>query len=207
MRLFAAVLPPAPQLAELAETVDRLRRLPGADGLRWTSRPGWHLTLAFMGEVDDGLLPDLCDRLARAAHRTPAFPLRLHGGGHFGRRALWTGAAGGLDELRLLAERADAAARRAGVAMDEHRRYQAHLTVARQRAGDVDLRPFLDELARFEGSRWQVAELALVRSNLPVSGVPGERPRYETVEGWPLGPGGEDGAGSRAGSGPGNAAG
>ncbi|MER5964917.1 RNA 2',3'-cyclic phosphodiesterase [Streptomyces sp. NPDC002057] len=186
MRLFAAVLPHPEQLAELGHVVDRLHALPGADGLRWTSRPGWHLTLAFMGEVDEELLPELRVRLARAAHRTPPFPLRLHGGGHFGRRALWTGVAGDLDELRLLAERADAAARRAGVAMDEHRRFQAHLTLARARAEEVDLHPFLDDLATFEGARAQVGELALIRSNLPVSGVRGEQPRYEKVDGWPL---------------------
>ncbi|GHG34264.1 RNA 2',3'-cyclic phosphodiesterase [Streptomyces zaomyceticus] len=186
MRLFAAVVPPSARQDELGHVVDRLHRLPGADGLRWTSRPGWHLTLAFMGEVDEELLPELRVRLARAAHRTPPLGLRLHGGGHFGRRALWTGVAGDLDELRLLAERADAAARRAGVPMDEHRRYQAHLTVARARGGDADLRPFLDGLGTFEGSRWEAGELTLVRSNLPVSGVRGEQPRYERVDGWPL---------------------
>ncbi|MYS09121.1 RNA 2',3'-cyclic phosphodiesterase [Streptomyces sp. SID6041] len=194
MRLFAAVLPPPARQDELGLVVDRLHRLPGADGLRWTSRPGWHLTLAFMGEVDEELLPELSVRLARAAHRTPPFPLRLHGGGHFGRRALWAGVAGDLDELRLLAERADAAARRAGIPMEEHRRYQAHLTLARPRREEVDLHPFLDQLATFEGARWEVGELVLVRSNLPVSGVRGEQPRYERVEGWPLaGPAGRPG--------------
>ncbi|MFF9341406.1 MULTISPECIES: RNA 2',3'-cyclic phosphodiesterase [unclassified Streptomyces] len=186
MRLFAAVLPPAGALAELGAVVDGLHALSGADALRWTSRPGWHFTLAFMGEVGDAPLPELRTRLARAAHRTPPFGLRLHGGGHFGRRALWTGAAGELDVLRLLAERADAAARRAGIPMEEHRRYQPHLTIARARGEGAPMAPFLDALAGFEGTRWQVGELALVRSNLPVSGVPGERPRYETVEVWPL---------------------
>ncbi|MER6097794.1 RNA 2',3'-cyclic phosphodiesterase [Streptomyces sp. NPDC001728] len=194
MRLFAAVLPPPERLTELGHVVDRLRRLPGADGLRWTSRPGWHLTLAFMGEVDEELLPELRVRLARAAHRTPPFPLRLHGGGHFGRRALWTGVAGDLDELRLLAERADAAARRSGVPMEEHRRYQAHVTLGRARGEGMDLHPFLDSLGGFEGTRWQVEELALVRSSLPVSGVRGEQPRYETVGAWPL-----EGSGAQSG--------
>ncbi|MFK3735145.1 RNA 2',3'-cyclic phosphodiesterase [Streptomyces sp. NPDC088090] len=186
MRLFAAVLPPAGPLAELGAVVDGLHALPGADALRWTSRPGWHFTLAFMGEVEDALLPELRARLARAAHRTPPFGLRLHGGGHFGRRALWTGAAGELDALRLLAERADAAARRAGIPMEEHRRYQAHLTIARARGESTPLAPFLAALDGFEGTRWQVGELSLVRSNLPVDGVPGEGPRYEVVEAWPL---------------------
>ncbi|MEU8616500.1 RNA 2',3'-cyclic phosphodiesterase [Streptomyces sp. NPDC048623] len=187
MRLFAAVVPPPAQLAELADEVDRLAHVPGADRLRWTARPGWHFTLAFMGEVDEELLPDLRARLGRAAHRTAPFPLRLHGGGHFGRAVLWTGAAGGLDEVRLLAERADAAARRAGVPMDEHRAYHPHLTIARSRSSHTDLRPFVTALTPFEGTRWQVTELALVRSNLPGGGTPGQQPRYETVDAWPLG--------------------
>lgn len=185
MRLFAAVLPPAPALTELAVAVDRLRFLPGADGLRWTGRDGWHFTLAFMGEVDEDLLPELRERLGRAAHRTAPFPLRLYRGGRFGQRALWVGGAGGLEEMRLLAERADAAARRSGIAMEEHRSYHAHLTIARSRYR-TDLRPFVDGLDTFEGTPWEVGELALVRSNPPVSGIRGEQPRYETVGSWPL---------------------
>ncbi|OII63327.1 2'-5' RNA ligase [Streptomyces sp. CC53] len=186
MRLFAAVLPPQGAIDELADLVEELRARPGADDLRWTGRSGWHYTLAFMGEVDEGVLPELSARMARAARRTGRFPLRVHGGGRFGRRALWAGAAGGLDDLRLLAERADAAARHSGVIMEEHRRYQAHLTLARSRT-DTDLRPFVAELERFKGRRWEVTELVLVHSNLPTSGVPGDRPRYETVGAWPLG--------------------
>ncbi|WP_411071270.1 RNA 2',3'-cyclic phosphodiesterase [Streptomyces sp. cmx-4-25] len=188
MRLFAAVLPPPERLDELGHVVDRLCRLPGAEGVRWTSRPGWHLTLAFMGEVEEALLPELRVRLERAASRTPPFSLRLHGGGHFGGRVLWAGVAGDLDVLRLLAERSDAAARRTGIAMEEHRRYRAHLTVGR---GDgVDPGPFLDVLDGFEGGRWEATELALMRSKPPVSGVRGEQPRYERVGVWPLGGGG-----------------
>ncbi|MEU0372686.1 RNA 2',3'-cyclic phosphodiesterase [Streptomyces sp. NPDC006283] len=185
MRLFAAVIPPPLAVDELDRAVGPLRALPDAKALRWTGRPGWHFTLAFMGEVDDELLPDLRARLSRAAHRTPAFPLRLHRGGRFGNRALWIGAAGGLEQMRLLAERTDAAARRAGVSMEEHRRYQAHLTIARTRESG-DLRPYVEALDTFEGTPWEVDQLALVRSNLPVSGVPGERPRYEVVDSWAL---------------------
>ncbi|MFD3356558.1 RNA 2',3'-cyclic phosphodiesterase [Streptomyces fradiae] len=187
MRLFAAVLPPPAALEELAALVGEMRKMPGADALRWTGRPSWHYTLAFMGEVDEAVLPELSERLGRAAHRTPPFPLRVHGGGRFGRRALWAGAAGGLDDMRLLAERSDAAARRSGVAMEEPRRYQPHLTLARSGRADADLRPFVEALEHFRGSRWEVAALDLVRSNLPASGVPGEAPRYETIATWPLG--------------------
>ncbi|GAA2644156.1 MULTISPECIES: RNA 2',3'-cyclic phosphodiesterase [Streptomyces] len=182
MRLFAAVLPPEAAVAELAAAVQAVHD----DRLTWTGRAGWHFTLAFMGEVREEVLPELHTRLERAAHRTAPFALRLHGSGHFGERALWVGAAGELAALRMLADRADAAARRAGVPMEQHHRYTPHLTLARSRGATTPLRPYLDALAPFEGTSWQVATLSLVRSNLPVSGVPGEQPRYETVGAWPL---------------------
>ncbi|MET7483435.1 RNA 2',3'-cyclic phosphodiesterase [Streptomyces sp. NPDC005538] len=190
MRLFAAVLPPEAVTAELASTVAELKALPGADGLRWTGRPGWHFTLAFYGEVDDGVVAELSDRLERAARRTGPFGLAVRGGGQFGHgRALWAGAEGDLATLRLLADRCEAAARKAGLEMGDHRRYRAHLTLARSREA-VDVRPYLDRLGDFAGRAWTVEELVLVRSNLPRSGVPGEQPRYEAVARWGLGAGG-----------------
>lgn len=186
MRLFAALLPPDTAADELTRATAKLKTLPGAEALRWTLRESWHFTLAFMSEVEDGTVPELSERLSRAARRTTPFPLSLHGGGHFGDRALWTGAKGDVDALRILAGRADAAARKSGIPMEEHRHYRPHLTLARGH-GEPSLRAYADALADFEGTEWTVAELTLVRSNLPVSGVPGERPRYEVVGRWPLG--------------------
>jgi 2'-5' RNA ligase len=187
MRLFTAVLPPPDVVEELGHAVGELKRLPGADRLRWTGRPGWHFTLAFYGEVDQELVPELSERLERAARRTEPFPLAVRGGGQFGRgRALWAGAEGDLKALRLLAGRTEAAARKAGVPMEEHRRYKAHLTVARSRE-TVDARPYVENLAAFTSRTWTVSEVALVRSNLPRSGMPGAQPRYETVASWALG--------------------
>ncbi|MEV5506351.1 RNA 2',3'-cyclic phosphodiesterase [Streptomyces orinoci] len=189
MRLFVAVIPPSAALAELARAADPLRGLPHADRLRWTDSATWHFTLAFLGEVDEELLPELAERLARAAHRHPPHPIRLAGGGRFGDRTLWAGAEGELETLRGLARSAGAAARRAGVAVDESRPFHAHLTLARSSGRTrVNLRPFAEALAAFGGTPWTVRRLELVRSHPPRSGQPGERPRYETVRAWELGP-------------------
>ncbi|MEW2089574.1 2'-5' RNA ligase family protein [Streptomyces sp. NPDC006682] len=225
-RLFVAVLPPGPAADELAGAVAPLHRLPGAMDLRWTAREGWHYTLAFLGNVDEELLPALYTRLERAARRTEPFPLRIRGGGRFdgrvlwagaegglgtlrllaeraarrtepfplrirggGRfdgRVLWAGAEGGLGTLRLLAERAAAAARRSGIPMEKHQRHTPHLTLARSRA-QADLAPYTAALEDFDGTPWEVGEIGLVRSDLPVDGVPGEQPRYGVVRAWPLG--------------------
>ncbi|MFE9256781.1 RNA 2',3'-cyclic phosphodiesterase [Streptomyces sp. NPDC006879] len=185
MRLFVAVLPPPAAIAELGAAVRGLRALPGADDLRWTGRDGWHFTCAFLGEVAEERLPSLDERLARAARRTAPFGLRIQGAGRFSDRVLWAGAAGEPDSLRRLVARVEAAARKAGLALDQHRHYTPHLTLARA-AASFDLRPYAEALRDFTGATWLVTEVSLVRSRLPVSGVPGERPRYEVVRTWPL---------------------
>ncbi|WP_299535376.1 RNA 2',3'-cyclic phosphodiesterase [uncultured Streptomyces sp.] len=186
MRLFAAVLPPPAAVEELRRAVQPLRALPGAPALRWTDVRGWHYTLAFFGEPADALLPGLYAELAEAARRTAPFALRVDGGGRFGGRALWAGASGEPDALRLLAGRTAAAAGRAGVSLEKHRDYVPHLTLARSRA-EADLGPFTAGLADFAGTPWQAAALSLVRSDPQAGGAPGGRPRYEVVRAWPLG--------------------
>ncbi|PSJ30596.1 RNA 2',3'-cyclic phosphodiesterase [Streptosporangium nondiastaticum] len=186
MRLFAAVIPPPAAIEELAAEVAQLRAaLPERRGqLRWTDPATWHFTLAFLGEVDDALLPGLGEHLARAAHRHPAHELRFAGGGRFGDRVLWVGATGSLETVGSLARSTIVAARQAGVHMDDARPFRPHLTLARV-AGRVNLRPYAEELSGFRGRRWRVERLELVRSHL--GGGVGGRPRYETVAAWPLG--------------------
>lgn len=192
-----AVMPPGVALTELGDAVDALRALPGADGLRWTERAGWHVTLAFLGEVGEDLLPGLVERLDRAARRHHPFGTGLAGGGRFGDRTLWAGLDGRSrpdgrngQEMARVAEAAQAAARRAGVHYeDEHGRFHAHLTLARQRGhhGRVGLRPFTDALAAFRGTPWTADSIALVRSHPPAPGMPGAQPRYERLRTCPLG--------------------
>ena len=58
--------------------------------------------------------------------------------------------------------------------LEEHRPYQAASHPrAEQRPHAADLTPYVEALDGFVGTGWDVAELALVRSNLPVYGVRG----------------------------------
>jgi RNA 2',3'-cyclic 3'-phosphodiesterase len=183
VRLFVAIVPPASALAELDSAVEPLRA--GRPQLRWTTRRDWHLTLAFLGETQDRVLPELAVRLERAAARHPALALAISGSGAFpspGRaRILWTGIRSG-DGLAPLAASVAAGARRAGAPPpDEGRRYRAHLTLARCR-DQADVSDLTATLAGFTGSPWTAAEIRLIRSN------PGREPRYEDLGCWPLRP-------------------
>lgn len=178
MRLFAALLPPEEAAHQLSSRILALRTRPGADTLRWTGRSGWHFTLAFMGEVDEALIPALQSCLARTAGDHGPFPLRLAGGGNFGGRALWAGTAGDLGALNRLAADTKAAAQEAGILVEADRPYVPHLTIALSR-DPVDLRPYARALKGFESAPWTVRELVLVRSDA--------ESRYQVVGTWPLG--------------------
>jgi RNA 2',3'-cyclic 3'-phosphodiesterase len=181
VRLFVALTPPAEVAQELRSATERLRAEHPA--LRWTLPEQWHLTLAFLGEVDDRARADLAGRLARAATRAAPLSLALGGAGRFGDRVLWTRVSGDTAALRRLACSVRAAAGRAGLRVED-RPYRPHLTLARS-GGDVDLRGLVSALADFSGSSWTAERLHLVRSRLGAG--PDRRSRYELLCSWPLG--------------------
>lgn len=181
MRLFAAVVPPPAALAELAAALPPAP-LPAA--LRFVPEQQRHLTVAFYADVPDAAVVSLQERLRRAAGRTPRLSLRLNGFGTFPAnatraRVLWAGVDGDVAELTRLAERAVAAGRRAGVAVED-RPYRPHLTVARARQGAADLREVIAALS-LDGGRWTAAELVLVRSTV------GAEVRHEPIARFLLG--------------------
>jgi RNA 2',3'-cyclic 3'-phosphodiesterase len=180
MRLFVAVTPPPQVLDELGSATETMRS--ARPELRWTRPDQWHLTLAFLGEVDDTARADLSVRLGRTATQHPPMRLALHGAGRFGDRVLWTRVAGDVVALRGLAASVRAAARRAHVDVED-RPYRPHLTLARGREG-ADLRPVVDVLAGFAGRTWTAGELHLVRSHLGAG--PERTSRYETLTSWAL---------------------
>lgn len=173
VRLFVALVPPAEAIDHLSEAVTPLRD----DALRWTTVADWHLTLAFYGELDEARLPDLRNRLTRAAARHDPVALALGGAGRFGKQALWVGCTGELLALRRLAQSAIAAGRRAGADVDDKRRFKAHVTLARAyRNRPADLRPYVTALTDYAGPAWLGREVQLIQSHLGAG-----RPRYETV--------------------------
>jgi 2'-5' RNA ligase len=188
VRLFVAIVPPAAVLAELAAAVAALRA--ARPELRWTGPDDWHLTLAFLGEVPERVLPELAVRLGRAAGRHQAQRLALRGGGAFPRPAratvLWAGIQAGAG-LAPLAASVAAGARRAGAPPpDEDHRYRAHLTLARSRQ-PADLKQLTSALAGYAGQDWIAAEIGLIRSNLGAAAAT-DRQRYEELGSWPLRP-------------------
>jgi 2'-5' RNA ligase len=182
VRLFVAITPPAVALAEIDAAVAPLRA--ARPELSWSSPQSWHVTLAFLGEVDEAVVPRLAVRLGRAAGRHPRLDLSAAGAGAFPTapraRVLWTGVRGDQAALRAMSDSVAAGARRAGAPPPgERRRFRPHITLARCRQ-PADVRPLITALAGYAGTTWTADRIHLIRSHL------GPRPRYESLGDWPL---------------------
>ena len=166
-RLFVAVWPPE-------DVLDALAGLPRPEvpGLRWTRRDQWHVTLRFLGAVDEA--QPVVAALGTIDGAVPAEAVMGPAVERFGRRVLQVPVAG-LDALATAV-----AGVTEGVGRAEDRPFRGHLTLARARPGSrLDLR-------RLTGvplaARWTARELCLVES-VPSTGGS----RYRVVERFPLG--------------------
>jgi RNA 2',3'-cyclic 3'-phosphodiesterase len=168
VRLFVAAVPPPGVLDAIAA----LAR-PAVDGVRWTTRPQWHVTLVFVGERDDPA------PLAAALDAAPLAPAEAVVGPEVA--ALFPGVVGlsvaGLDDLAAGVAGALAVA---GVPPDP-RPFHGHLTLARidrrrgrgRGRGRGGARGLTGEPL---AARFPVDEVHVVRSHLGSGG-----PRYEDV--------------------------
>jgi RNA 2',3'-cyclic 3'-phosphodiesterase len=184
-RLFFAVPVPGASRGPLEAVLPDLAPMLG--DARLTTPGGWHLTLAFLGQVR----PELADAVVRvgeaAAAGAPTARLRLDGAGAFpsGRRArvLWAGLGGDTDVLVRLAADLAAECQRAGLRFEE-RPLVPHLTLARFPTPAPVPQEALDLVARAAaaGPEWEARELACYRSIL--GGRRGAR--YRVVREFPL---------------------
>ena len=187
MRLFVALVPP-PSAVEHLDAFLEVRR--SAAPFRWASAEQFHVTLAFLAEVEERRLDDLVERIGRAAARRTSFDTRIAGGGAFpnaGRaRVLWAGLdldESGHTELDRLATGCRAAANRAGIAVDGQR-FRPHVTLARL-GHPAEVSDWVRLLDTYAGPTWPVDRVALVASYLGEG--PRRRPRYETLDELELG--------------------
>jgi RNA 2',3'-cyclic 3'-phosphodiesterase len=184
-RLFFGVPVPGPARAPLEAALPRLEPLlPGA---RLAPPGGWHLTLAFLGQVQ----PEMADEVVRVGETAVAgigpARLRLEGAGTFpeGRRArvLWAGIGGEAEVLVRLAAALSSAGKAAGL-RSEDRPLAPHLTLARFSNPAPVPQEALDLItgAAAASESWVARELACYRSTL--GGPRGAR--YRVVREFPL---------------------
>ena len=178
MRLFVAAWPDERALDHLESALAPLRGTLG--DLRWQPRERWHLTLAFLGEVDEARLPAVRHTLGDvAARHDPVDAVALAGAGAFG-RIVWVGLEPHQSALDPQARDLARALREKGFPI-ERRLWTPHLTVARARSATAQVSDACEALHDYAGPGWPVREITLVRSTT------GPSPEYAVLDRVQLG--------------------
>jgi RNA 2',3'-cyclic 3'-phosphodiesterase len=134
-RTFIAVELNDAMRAALTNSIARLSR--ALPAVRFTPPEGLHLTLAFLGELDDERLAEATAAACAAAQGVAPFALTLADLGFFGPprapRVLWAGVGGDLAGLTALHQRLADQLYARGFPLDA-RPFAPHLTLARLKA-------------------------------------------------------------------------
>lgn len=165
---------------EARATLRRTLRRVGAalPGVRLSDAADLHLTLAFLGEIDDETLAAVVRLTEEAALQTSPFTLALGRLGIFGPpyapRVLWAGVDGDLHRLSAFQRRLTESLEQIGFPR-ESRPYAPHLTLARinhplAAASLAQLTTLLAE-APAHPVRWKVADVRVMRSDLSAKGA------------------------------------
>ncbi|MBT8447952.1 MAG: RNA 2',3'-cyclic phosphodiesterase [Gammaproteobacteria bacterium] len=169
-RLFFALWPDPSTRSALANTGSQFSLTDG----RRVPAENLHLTMAFVGNVDDAAATEALAAGAAASAAADPFELSITGSGHRVRSGmLWLRPAAVPAPLLALREALEAALAARNLPT-ERRPFRPHVTLARKVTTAPPERPAFD-------IRWSVRELALVASATPPEGA-----RYTPVRFWPL---------------------
>ncbi len=178
-RLFIA----APVDESVQANLARVGSAAKVRGASWVKAENLHITLAFLGDVEERRFMEVEDAAYAAAERCgPGLSLVARGLGAFPNemraKVLWAGLDGDVPALMRLQSALATELRAADIAFDE-KRFHPHITLARFRQPQ----PVPVSSVRFqEFGEWQATEIQIIESHVQASGA-----RYVVRADVPLG--------------------
>jgi 2'-5' RNA ligase len=183
IRAFIAIEIHHAVIQRIFAAMDELRQR--ISGIRWNSPNNCHLTLKFLGDIDERQIEPIGQVLQRDLSLFPRFAINAKGLGVFPDakrpRVLWVGIEG--KPLAALAEKVEKALASVGFA-EEKRKFTPHLTIGRWRQfrrSDNDLTDALAQWQERDFSGSTVHEVVLFQSILSSSGA-----EYRRLKAVPL---------------------
>jgi 2'-5' RNA ligase len=185
LRTFIAVDPGTAvqdRCVSLQETLSRT----GAP-IKWVEHDNLHVTLLFLGEVDDRDVVSVCRAVTTVCVTHAPFVLSVEGVGCFPNprrpRTIWAGLGAGTQELVSLHDALESPLLALGCYRREERQFAPHLTLGRVKGdGPVDqLGPALTRQAGWRGGEAEIDEVLVLSSELRPEG-----PIYTVLSRAPL---------------------
>ena len=141
-----------------------------APGIKWVEPESMHLTLHFLGEVEELDLVSICRVVTDCARNLPAFSVRIGTVGVFPTprrpKILWLGVQEGAESLTLLHQVLEKPLLATGCYRKEDRPYYPHLTLGRISQDDRELAwsTLITEHREWYGGHCDIHEILVMRS-------------------------------------------
>lgn len=183
MRVFIAIELPDKIKDSLGNLQEQLKKAE-AD-VKWVKPENIHLTLKFLGEVDDEKLKRISGAIEEAACENHSYKIRIHSLGAFPKidylRVLWVGVEEGDAETRKIAKTLEEKIMKIGIPKEE-RPFSSHITIGRIRS-TLNRERLVEELKNLqenfgkENLEFCVSKITLFKSTLTPKG-----PIYEGLK-------------------------
>jgi 2'-5' RNA ligase len=144
--------------------------------VKWVEPENLHVTLLFLGEVEDRTVPAVCQAVAEVTLRHTAFSLSVEQAGCFPNprrpRILWIGVGERVQELVALHDDLEPPLLDLGCYRREERKYSPHITLGRVKSERPTerLSAALATLAGWKGGHITVSEIQVMSSELTPKG-------------------------------------
>ncbi len=172
LRTFISIPAPAGSTSSIALYIDRLSRL--LPRVRWEPAGKIHLTIRFLGETDEGMVPDILRIMRERTAGLAGIPLTIGGVGVFPSerrpRVIWLGCSDGEGRLGALRAGLENDLQGLGFPADD-RPFHPHFTIGRVRAEGVPSHlTSIPKNTTFDPHHAIVDEIFLMRSVLTPGG-------------------------------------
>jgi len=186
IRSFIAIKLPDDIRRSVAEMIAELRK--SEADVKWVPAEKIHITLKFLGNTDDSLIPMIKKRISKKLSHFNVFYIKIVGVGCFPSerrpRVLWIGIENS-EELKCIQKDIDTEVAGLGFALEE-RPFSPHLTIGRVRS-QKGIAEMLGRFARFRSVDFgaiTVKSIHIMKSELKPAGA-----EYSSVAEIPLGTG------------------
>lgn len=169
IRTFVALEMP---VAVKRQVVSVARHMSHLGQMRWVKPEGVHLTLKFLGDVEENRVADIVSAVQQVASKFQPLALSTAGLGGFphleSARVLWLGVEGGLGQLRILQGRIAQKLEDLGFERERHP-FFAHVTVGRARRKPV--RVIAENATKWRAVNFSVDRISVMKSTLRPEGA------------------------------------
>lgn len=173
IRAFIAIEIPAEIQNKIGDLQNSLKGIGGR--ISWTKPGNIHLTLKFLGDIDEAIIDEISAELLLAVQNITGFKISVKAIGVFPNfrrpRVIWIGANSERDQLQELAAQIEDCMENFGFEK-ESRRFSAHLTLGRIKEATA-IEPVMDKLESYEGfeaGSFDVNAFYLIKSELHPAG-------------------------------------